>query len=82
MLPNSLNPDFSLPFIVSAGASDATVGAVLSQVKEFAVAYWSHQLEKAEHNCSTIEKEALATDSKCNQGVLHLSIWASFYFSH
>ena len=39
------------------------MSAVLSQVKEgreFVVAYWSYQLQKAEHNYSTIEKEVLA----------------------
>ena len=56
-------PDISLPFIISADASDAAVGAVLSQVKdgrECIVAYWSHQLQKVECNCSTTEREVLA----------------------
>ena len=56
-------PDFKLPFIVATDASSTAVGAVLSPVQggvEKVIAYWSHQLHKAEHNYSAIEREALA----------------------
>ena len=37
---------------------------VLSQVQgsaEKVIAYWSQQIQKAEHNCSMIEREAVAS---------------------
>ena len=59
-------PDFRLPFIVATDASSTAIGGVLSQVQdgvEKVVAYWSRQLQKAERNYSTIEREALAVVS-------------------
>ena len=59
-------PDFKLPFIVATDASSTAIGGVLSQVQdgvEKVVAYWSRQLQKAERNYSTIEREALAVVS-------------------
>ena len=56
-------PRFTDPFIVSTDASDKAIGGVLSQVQnghERVIAYWSRQLQKAERNYSTIEREALA----------------------
>ena len=56
-------PDFTIPFIVSTDASSTAIGGILSQVHdggEKVVAYWSRQLQKAEHSYSTIEREALA----------------------
>ena len=56
-------PDFSLPFLIFTDASNFAVGAILSQIqngKEVVIAYASKQLEKAQLNYSTIEKEAFA----------------------
>ena len=56
-------PDFSLPFVLHTDASEAAVGAVLSQCidgHERVVSYWSRQLSKPERNYSTVEREALA----------------------
>ena len=56
-------PDFKIPFIVSTVASGTAIGGVLSQVQgsaEKVIAYWSRQLQKAERNYSTVEREALA----------------------
>ena len=56
-------PQFQLPFVVASDASGCAIGAVLSQEhegEEKVIAYWSHQLSKAERNYSTIEREALA----------------------
>ena len=54
---------FSDTFIVATDASDTAIGGVLSQMQdshEWLLAYWSQQLQKAETNYSTIEREALA----------------------
>ena len=54
---------FEMPFIVATDASDHAIGGVLSQLQdgqEKVIAYWSRQLQKAERNYSTIEREALA----------------------
>ena len=56
-------PVFTLPFIVHADASERAIGGVLSQVQEGeerVIGYWSRQLNKAERNYSTVEREALA----------------------
>ena len=56
-------PQFNHPFIVATDASGTAIGAVLSQDvegEEKVIAYWSQQLNKAERNYSTIEREALA----------------------
>jgi len=56
-------PDFSLPFVLHTDASEAAVGAVLSQYidgHERVVSYWSRKLSKPEWNYSTVEREALA----------------------
>ena len=59
-----LNPyiSFTDTFIVATDASDTAIGGVLSQIQdgcERVLAYWSRQLQKAEKNYSTIEREAL-----------------------
>lgn len=59
-------PSFSDPFVLSTDASDGAIGGILSQVKdgkEHVIAYYSRQLQKAEREYSTIEKEALAVIS-------------------
>ena len=56
-------PNFRQEFILHTDASDSAIGGVLSQNqdgKERVIAYQSRQLQKAERNYSTIEKEALA----------------------
>ena len=56
-------PDFSQEFILCTDASDSAVGCVLSQIQggqERVVSHWRRQLQKAERNYSTNEKEALA----------------------
>ncbi len=56
-------PDFSCPFLLQTDASDAGLGAVLSQVQEgeeHPVLFISRKLTKAERNYATVEKEALA----------------------
>ena len=56
-------PCFTVPFVLHTDASGSAMGAVLSQVQEGqeqVIAYWSRQLDKAQRNYSTIEREALA----------------------
>jgi hypothetical protein len=56
-------PDASKPFVVSTDASNSGIAAVLSQYygdKAHPVAYAGRQLNSAELNYSTIEKETLA----------------------
>eukprot|EP00731_Ephydatia_muelleri_P025835 Em0017g918a len=56
-------PDFKHSFTIATDASGLALGAVLSQEvegEEKAIAFWSRQLNKAERNYSTVEREALA----------------------
>ncbi len=56
-------PDFGCPFLLQMDASEAGLGAVLSQVQEgeeHPVLFISRKLTKAERNYATVEKEALA----------------------
>ena len=65
-LPISAYADFKIPFTVSTDASATAIGAILSQAQdgtERVLAYCSCQLQKAERNYSTIEREALAIDT-------------------
>ena len=70
-------PDFSRQFILYMDASDTSIGAVLSQSQngqEQVISYWSRQLQKAERNYSTIEREALAAVSAV-KGIPPLPLW-------
>ena len=63
MFPILRYPDFATPFVPYTDASDAAIGAVLSQFQhnnEIVISYWSCQLTKAERNYSIIEQETLA----------------------
>ncbi|KAL1282699.1 hypothetical protein QQF64_001502 [Cirrhinus molitorella] len=56
-------PDFNRPFLVQTDASDAGLGAVLSQVQdgeEHPVVFISRKLTPAERKYAAVEKEALA----------------------
>jgi RNase H-like domain found in reverse transcriptase len=52
------------PYAIETDASDSQIGCVLQQSDENGIwhplGYWSRQLNKAEHNYSATEKEALA----------------------
>ena len=68
-------PRFMIPFIVATDASNHTIGGILSQVQdgqERVIAYWSRQLQKAERNYSTIEREALAVVGAVKEFYLYL----------
>lgn len=60
-------PDFGKPFVLTTDASNAALGAVLSQ-DGHPIAYSSRTLDKHECNYSAIEKELLAV------------VWATRYF--
>ena len=54
---------FTVPFVLHTDASNSAMGAVFRQVQqgqERVIAYRSRQLDKAQRNYSTIEREALA----------------------
>ena len=56
-------PQFAHKFTLATDASDSALGGILSQVingQERVISYWSRQLNKAELNYSTVEREALA----------------------
>ena len=51
------------PFVLHTDASNSSMRIVLSQVQEGqerTIAYWSRQLDKAQSNYLTIQREALA----------------------
>ena len=55
-------PQFEHKFTLATDASDSALGGVLSQVidgQENVISYWSRQLNRAERNYSTVEREAL-----------------------
>jgi hypothetical protein len=56
-------PEFSKEFILTTDASNEGIGAILSQGqigKDFPIAYSSRNVNKAERNYTTSEKELLA----------------------
>jgi hypothetical protein len=56
-------PDFSKEFILTTDASNEGIGTILSQGqigKDLPIAYASRNLNKAERNYTTSEKELLA----------------------
>ena len=64
-------PRFDVPFVLATDASEAGLGAVLSQEisgREHVIAYASRTIHKSEKNYSATEKEALAL------------VWATNYF--
>ena len=74
-------PQFNHPFIMATDASGTAIGAVLSQDvegEEKVIAYWSWQLNKAERNYSTIEREALAAVAAIKE-FFSLSLWQAVH---
>lgn len=64
--PVLANPDYSVPFIIQADASDVGMGAILVQGEgddEKVIAYWSQKLTAAQQKYQTTERECLAVIS-------------------
>jgi hypothetical protein len=77
--PVLVSPDAKLPFVVSTDASDYAIGAVNHEANQQnqgsgmqPIAYFSRQLNSAEHNYPVHEKELLAIVHAVRQWRHHL----------
>ena len=77
MSPILINPDLNAPFTLTTDASDAAIGAVLSQFRngtQRVVGYFSRKLSGAESRYSVTDREALAVVRACRH--FYHFLWA------